>query len=32
MSENTKDILLFVGGVLAAVSVMIMWLVIGAIL
>jgi len=31
MSENVKDALLFIGGVLAAVSVMIMWLFIGAI-
>ena len=29
MSENTKDVLLFIGGFLVAVS---MWLVIGAIL
>jgi len=32
MSENTKDILLFVGGVLAAASVMIMWLGMGAVI
>lgn len=31
MSENTKDILLFIGGVLVAVSVTLMWLVIRAI-
>lgn len=31
MSENTKDVLLFLGGVLAAVSITLMWLVTGAI-
>jgi hypothetical protein len=32
MSENTKDVLLFIGGVLVAVSITMMWLVIGAVL
>jgi len=32
MSENTKDILLFIGGFLVAASITLMWLVIGAIL
>jgi hypothetical protein len=32
MSENTKDVLLFIGGVLVAVSVILMWLFVGAIL
>jgi hypothetical protein len=31
MSENTKDVLLFVGGFLVAASITLMWLVIGAI-
>ena len=32
MSENTKDVLLFIGGFLVAVSITLMWLMIGAIL
>jgi hypothetical protein len=32
MKENTKDILLFIGGFLVAASITLMWLVIGAIL
>ncbi len=32
MSENTKDLLLFIAGILVAVSVTIMWITIGAIL
>lgn len=32
MSENTKDVLLFIGGFLVAASITLMWLVIGAIL
>ena len=32
MSENTKDVLLFIGGFLVAISITLMWLTIGAIL
>jgi hypothetical protein len=30
MTENTKDILLFVSGFLVAASILVMWLIIGA--
>jgi hypothetical protein len=30
MTENTKDILLFVSGFLVAASIVVMWLIIGA--
>jgi len=30
MTENTKDILLFVSGFLVATSIVVMWLIIGA--
>lgn len=32
MSENTKDLLIFLAGLLVAASITVMWLVIGAIL